>query len=371
MSKVKMVNEAHRGQKCLFLYFEYNNELIQKAKALGCKWSNTKRGWYIKYTQEIEARAKTMFLYDRKNEALPKRNLSFVNQVNTCSIPKAYTDKLEVLRYSSSTIGTYVSMFNRFMQYFSSYHLDKITEQQIKDYLLYLVKRQKVSASVQNQMINAIKFYYEKVLGRKRHVYFIERPRKEKQLPKVISEQEVRLILQQITNLKHKCIISLLYASGLRRSELLNLRIQDIDFNKQMIFVRGAKGKKDRTTILSESLSILLKKFITYYKPNYWVFEGPGRTQYSGTSVGNVIKKYCKMANINKPVSAHTFRHSFATHLLEQGTDVRYIQSLLGHNSSKTTEIYTHISNKRLAKIKSPLDRLFEDKILNYKQLIQ
>lgn len=228
-------------------------------------------------------------------------------------------------------------------------------------YLLYLVDERQISTSYQNQAINAIKFYYEKVLKGPRKVFYIERPRKERILPNVLSEPEIKRILQSITNLKHKCLIMTSYSGGLRVGELLNLKPADIDSNRMQIKLRGAKGKKDRVTILSGKLLPLLREYYKLYKPVEWLFEGQMGGQYSERSVQKVLKAACIRAKISKEVSMHTLRHSFATHLLENGTDLRYIQSLLGHSSPKTTQIYTHITTKGMDQIINPLDRLDVD----------
>ena len=199
---------------------------------------------------------------------------------------------------------------------------------------------------------NGVKFYYEKVLGRQKEYYDIERPRKGFLLPKVISENDVYRMLKTTSNLKKKTIISLLYSSGIRRSELINLRKQDIMYDKQLIFVRGGKGKKDRTTLLSESVVVLLDKYYKDKKPNYWVLENPNtRKQYSATSVLNIVKEAGQKAGVTITVTPHILRHSFGTHLLDQGVDLRIIQMLMGHESTTTTERYTHVSNRTLAKI--------------------
>jgi len=256
-----------------------------------------------------------------------------------------------------------------------NYFLDKkvkdITEEDIKSYLLYMVDKRKVSYSTQNQIINSIKFYYEQVLGLGKKKYWINRPRKEKRLPGVLSVEEVMEILWSIDNIKHKCIVGLLYSAGLRMGELLNLRRQDLDFDRKQLFIKGGKGNKDRTSVLSDLIAQQLVNYLAIARPKYWLFESPGQAQYSKTSVGNIIKRACKKAGVEKKVTAHTFRHSFATHLLEQGTDLRYIQTLLGHNSSKTTEIYTHVSTNALRNIKSPLDVIAEDNTLKNKKLIK
>lgn len=183
---------------------------------------------------------------------------------------------------------------------------------------------------------------------------------KVEKLPEVLTEQEVLMILKQTSNLKHKAILSLLYSGGLRVGELIGLRVKDIVWEKDYLFVRGGKGKKDRITLLSENVAVLLKKYIQTHKPNYWLIESPNRKQYSTSSIRAILRRSAKKAGIQKRIYPHMLRNSFATHLLEKGTNLRYIQELLGHGSSKTTEIYTHVSKKSLAKIKSPLDAIID-----------
>jgi site-specific recombinase XerD len=190
--------------------------------------------------------------------------------------------------------------------------------------------------------------------------YNLHRPKKEHKLPKVLSKNEVKKILDSSKNIKHKSILMLIYSAGLRRSELLNLHISDIDSERMVINIRGAKGKKDRISLLSGNMLNMLRDYYKKFKPVKYLFEGPGNSKYSSTSVSNILKKATAKAGINKKVTPHMLRHSFATHLLEQGTDLRYIQELLGHSSSKTTEIYTHVSKRAIDKIKNPIDDFFE-----------
>lgn len=247
-----------------------------------------------------------------------------------------------------------------FISEFKERELASIITQEIDDYILKLIRTKGISPSQQNQRINSIKFYYEKVLGLEKQYYNIERPRKARELPKVLSEEEIQAILKNIENLKHKAIISTIYSAGLRRSELINLRKQDVFYDRKVIFIRGSKGKKDRNTILSDLQAILLRKYLEVYKPNYWLFEGVNRNQYSATSIAKILRRAATKAGIEKRVTPHMLRHSFATHLLEHGLDIRYIQEILGHDSSETTEIYTHISKNAFEKIKSPLDIIFK-----------
>jgi len=189
-------------------------------------------------------------------------------------------------------------------------------------------------------------------------VYYIDRPRREKTLPTVLSEEEIISILNSIDNIKHKAIIMTIYSAGLRISEVIGLKIKDIDSKRMQIRVEQGKGKKDRYTLLSGKALEVLRAYFKVYKPKIWLFEGQGGEQYAGRSIQNILKTAVSQTDIKKRVTVHTLRHSFATHLLENGTDLRYIQHLLGHESSRTTEVYTHITTKGFEQIKSPLDKL-------------
>lgn len=269
--------------------------------------------------------------------------------------PPEFIEKLERRRYALSTIKSYVYAFENFINYYKEKPLNEITEADIHDYLHYLIKAQK-SDSYVNIQVNAIKFYYEIVMHMPNRFYEIDRPKKVQKLPTVLSKEEVRSILAVIINLKHKTIMSLIYSAGLRRSELINLRLEDIDSSRMMIKIRAGKGGKDRYTLLADKTLVLLRKYFIHYEPVEYAFEGRPSVQYSTSSLRKILKLAVSKTDIRKKVTLHTLRHSFATHLLEDGVDLRYIQTLLGHNSSKTTEIYTHVANMAMMKIKSPLD---------------
>ena len=273
----------------------------------------------------------------------------------TC--PEEFFRKLEIKKYSLSTAKTYISFFEKFINYYRGKSLSSIDENDIRNYLQELVKEGR-SHSYLNQAVNSVKFYYEVVMGMPNRFYSIERPRPEHKLPKVISPEEVADLIKHTQNLKHRCIISLLYSAGLRRGELLNLKIDDIDGKRMLIYVNAAKGKRDRVTILSKHVLILLREYFKEYRPKKYLFEGIEGHLYSGTSVVAVIKKAAIKAKIKKAVTPHMLRHSFATHLLENGADLRYIQNLMGHSSSKTTEIYTQVTINHIKGIKSPFDSL-------------
>ena len=271
--------------------------------------------------------------------------------------PEEYIDKLQVLRYSENTVRIYVAMFEEFINYYYDADLLSINSNDIKNYLKYLVER-KVSKSYQNQAINAIKFYYEIVLSLPNCYYYIDRPRKEKKLPIVLSTNEIQNIFKTITNIKHKAILMTIYSAGLRVSELLELKISDIQSDRKLILVRNSKGNKDRVTLLGDRTLIILRKYYKIYKPKEYLFEGAKGGKYSKTSIQKILKKAVFKAKISKRVTIHTLRHSFATHLLEKGVNLRYIQSLLGHANPKTTEIYTRVSTIGISEIKNPIDVL-------------
>ncbi|MFN8576740.1 MAG: site-specific tyrosine recombinase/integron integrase [Candidatus Sericytochromatia bacterium] len=302
---------------------------------------------------------KTINIKEQKYKSDENNNIDKLD-LESSKIFEEYSRKLTIKRYSFNTMKTYKSMFLNFVQFFKSKNknIDSLTHKDIQDYHLFLLKEKNISESYQNQSINSIKFYYENVKGLKREFYKLERPRKSYKLPNVISQKDILSIFDNIENLKHKSILYTIYSGGLRISELVNLKVSDIDSNRNLIMIRDAKGKKDRVTLLSKNLLNILRKYYLEYKPKEYLFESPDNNRYSVRSIDKILKKAVFKSNIKKKVTVHTLRHSFATHLLEQGTDLRYIQNLLGHNSSKTTEIYTHITKKGLESIISPLDNL-------------
>ncbi|MEH6747219.1 MAG: site-specific tyrosine recombinase/integron integrase [Maribacter arcticus] len=281
----------------------------------------------------------------RKSKTVPEYRLC----------PEEFLLKLELRRYANSTVKTYVTFFELFINFHKDKELKALDENDIRVFLQHLIQK-KHSNSYVNQAINAIKFYYEVVLGMPNRFYEIERPRKESKLPKVISKEEILSIIENTNNIKHRCIVQLLYGSGLRRSELLNLKLHDIDSKRMLVRVVGSKGNKDRLTLLSKTALNDLRKYYIKYEPHIYLFEGKKGIKYSGASVLKIVKTAAEKARIRTTVTPHVLRHSFATHLLESGTDLRQIQVLLGHGSTKTTEIYTHVATNTFESIKNPLD---------------
>lgn len=265
---------------------------------------------------------------------------------------------LMLKRYSWRTVKAYKNCFRQFIRHYDETKPSQITRRQIDDYVAGLIRGKNISESYQNQILSAIRMFYAEVVGQEEKVRNIIRPKRAQKLPHVLTESEVTRLLQASTNLKHQCILMLIYSAGLRLGELLNLRIADLQPEKHRIFIRDGKGKKDRCSILSEKVFVKLNEYFDLYRPVEWIFEGEHGGRYAERSVQNIFTRAKNQAGINPFATTHTLRHSFATHLLEKGVDLRYIQELLGHESSKTTEIYTHITQKGMDKIKSPLDDL-------------
>jgi site-specific recombinase XerD len=268
--------------------------------------------------------------------------------------------KMVLKGYSPSTIRNYLMDLSFFFKRFENRNLLAVSKEDIEKYIATLITKHNISESRQNITINAIKFYYEKVKNQPRTLYDIQRPKKSRTLPNVLSAGDTLRLINAPSNIKHKAILHTIYSAGLRISELINLRIEDVRSQEGYLFIRGAKGKKDRRTILSEHLINLLREYYRKEKPCYWLFEGQDGGRYSASSIQKIFRKAATASNINPWATPHTLRHSFATHLLQQGVNLRYIQNMLGHSSSKTTEIYTHIMSIDKEKIKSPLDILME-----------
>ena len=276
--------------------------------------------------------------------------------------PHAYIDYSRVYVRHPKPKKAYKIYFSDFMEYHKGQDLDLLTVEDINSYMLHMVKEKHISATQQNMRINAIKFYYEKVRKGKRQYYGgIARAKEYKALPEVLSREEMKSIFAQLSNRKHRCMISLIYSAGLRRSELLNLTPQDIISERMLIRIAG-KGKKCRYSLLSEKLLNELRDYYREYRPQKWLFEGEqAGEQYSPSALVKILKEAARKAGIKHRVHLHMLRHTFATHLLEQGTDLRTIQELMGHTDIKTTAIYLHVSNAYKAKIPNPLDCLDDD----------
>jgi site-specific recombinase XerD len=272
-----------------------------------------------------------------------------------------YTEELKMRGYTGKTLRAYEGHMRRFAK-FVRMGLDQVEEREVRRYLLHLIEGQERSSSYVNQAISALSLFYKTVMPRA-FGFDLPRPRREKKLPQVLGMDSVWRILTAPANVKHRAILYLIYAAGLRVGEVVRLRVDDIDSERMMIRIRQGKGKKDRYTMLSSAALALLRAYVRKDRPEHWLFPGAGGDGHiHERTVQKIFEQARVKAGIPKGPTVHTLRHSFATHLLEQGTDLRYIQELLGHASPKTTEIYTHVSRKALQNIQSPLDRLLAEK---------
>lgn len=330
------------------------------------RWDGKNNWWTIPYSEYNINKLKKIIedcgltlnyeIEAKQNKIKPRRQRKDIPNYREC--PDEYKDKLQEIRYSPNTQQTYISHFEEFINFYNKYDIDKITEPQIQAFLRYLNTERYVSDSYLNLAINAIKFYYEKVLKGARKFYYLDRPKREKKLPVVLSKEEIINMIKVTTNIKHRAIILIAYSSGLRVSEIVNLRLSDLDWDRMVIKVSLAKGKKDRYAKLAQNFKKTFDEYVSQYKPYEYLFEGYDRSKYSIESVRNIIKAAARKAEIKKNVTPHVLRHTYATHSLEEGADLRYLQETLGHNSIKTTEIYTHISKKGFDQHKSPLDNI-------------
>jgi integrase/recombinase XerD len=332
-------------------------------------WNDKVKRWVIDYQPEYIEQLQLIFniRYDKCSDIIPnyfENNTKLpiikkISSLTTLQEIEKFKMWLRSKRYSENTVKTYSEALKSFLDYFEEKPISEINNDDIILYNNEYILKNNLSSSYQNQVTNAIKLYFRTIRETKIEFEKIHRPKQEKLLPNVLSKEEIKSILQAHSNIKHKTMLSLIYSCGLRRSELLHLKPTDIDSKRNIVIIRQSKGKKDRITPLSPKILKLLRDYYKVYKPKIYLFEGQNKSErYSEKSLENVLKQALTKCNIIKPVSLHWLRHSYATHLLESGTDLRYIQELLGHNSSRTTEIYTHVSTKSIQQIKSPFDDL-------------
>lgn len=338
----------HRSESRIAVQFEKDVTLIKRIKQFeGARWSQQKRLWHLPDTPQN----RDHFKIEHYENTIPSAD-------GIVQLQK-FTQWLSSRRYSQSTIKTYTEALRSFFIFYRNKDIAEITNEDVITYNTAFLLNNNFSASYQNQIVSAIKLYFATIVEKKIDIAKIHRPRREKILPNVLSKEEIKAILEAHQNIKHKTMLSLIYSCGLRRSELLHLKPTDIDSKRNIVIIRQSKGKKDRITPLSPKILALLREYYSIYKPTTFLFEGSQKGScYSEHSLHNVLKQALAKVKIIKPVTLHWLRHSYATHLLESGTDLRYIQELLGHNSSRTTEIYTHVSTKNLQQIKSPFDDL-------------
>ena len=332
----------------------------QMKKISGSRWTPDVKCWHIPYDRISYAELQGLFgpgqvtvLPERPLQPKGRKPLRFVpdySHLNYKDELIRLEERLRLQRYSYSTVKTYKCFFALYLTFYPDRDPKELTKADIMKFLLESSKSRKWSDSTQNQAVNALKFYYEKVLGLQRTFYEL-RPRRSKRLPGVFSEQEVQRLFSVVRNLKHRAILMLTYSAGLRIGESIRMRKADICFDRMTVFVKAGKGKKDRYSVLSDKMKGVLKDYLKAYTPDYWLFEGQDGGQYSTRSIQQIFRRAVAQAKVNPYSTVHTLRHSFATHLLEHGMDLRYIQELLGHSSAETTQIYTH----RLSRFSSGL----------------
>ena len=405
----------HRGQDCLGVRLSRDDSRNAQVRSIqGIKWSQTNRCWYAGFSTELEDSLRLLFgektaavgsgsgqegeekaavgsgsrqdfgaavgsssRQDFGGDAADDLSLSSLKggsreglvEVNEELVPKdlfgtemklkKFSDWLHSRRHSPNTIKTYMDSMKSFLRFFPDKNTELINNDDIIRFNNEYILKNNYSASFQNQVVNAIKKFFEINQNKVIDISGIHRPKRAKPLPNVLSKEEIKILLGCLHNLKHQAMLSLTYSCGLRVGEMLSLVHTDIDAKRMIVMIRNAKGNKDRIVPLSPKILAMLRDYFSRYRPKIYLFEGttPGHP-YSNRSIQLVIKQAAMKAGIPKPVTMHWLRHSFATHLHESGTDIRYIQELLGHQSTKTTEIYTHISTRSIQNIKSPFDDL-------------
>jgi integrase/recombinase XerD len=387
MKNVIAERVMHKGMDRVTLRFPYDAELITIVKGLpDARWSQQMGCWhiensfdiitallkafygkaYIDYSslkpnlaekirlkREEEQRKKDLMSKSTGDEDLPQ-----LSENGKADVEK-YRRWMESHRYPETTIRTYTGMATTFLRFRSPKEASECTSDDLVRLVDEYILPAGLSYSYQNQMVSAVKKFYGKIYRSVIDPGEFTRPRPQHRLPNVLSKEEVKRILDAPVNEKHRAMLSLIYACGLRRSELIELVPGDLERDRKLLRIRQSKGFKDRVVPLSEKVIQMIDLYITHYRPGRYLFEGQYRgNRYSASSLDKIFKEANKRAGLKKEVTLHGLRHSYATHLLESGTDLRYIQELLGHRSSRTTEIYTHVTTKSIQKIRSPFDDL-------------
>jgi site-specific recombinase XerD len=355
------VRKGEQGK--LELVFPYNEEYIAKVREIhGRKWDKDNKRWLIPNCDESLEQLKQLF---QKSELIIDRNV-VTRDLSTEAEEGSTNDRflsmmldaLKLKGYSPKTIKSYMSHISLFFNY-SCKNAELMNEGDINNYLLYLLDSQHVSHSYVNQSVNSIKFLYKSVFSKDDLAAHLLRPKRENKLPEVLSQKDVLKILTNVSNIKHKAILFLTYSAGLRVGEVVRLKLSDVDSERMLIHIVQGKGRKDRYSVLSQAALEVLREYVKKYKPEKWLFPNEDSGKHiTERTVQRIFETTKDKAGIQKKVSVHSLRHSFATHLLEGGVDLRYIQELLGHQSSKTTERYTHVTEKSIKNILSPLDKI-------------
>jgi len=330
----------------------YKTELIEHLKKhTTARWSCSVKNWHVPDNDQYRE------LFELETKIISQNTYHSVEEVNKPALQR-YIDELQLKGYSPNTIKTYTFEFMQLLKILKDYPVETLSPEKLRSYFLYCINELRLSENMIHSRMNAVKFYFEKVLHREKFFMEIPRPKKPSTLPKALSTNDVKKMLNALDNKKHLLMLKLCYGMGLRVSEIVNLKISDIDSSRMQVLVSRGKGKKDRYVNLPESVLLELRSYYAEFKPKEYLFEGQYGGQYAIRSVQQVFKNAMNKAKITKRVGVHSLRHSYATHLIEQGTDIRFVQELLGHNDIKTTLVYTSLTDQTKRKIKSPLDSL-------------
>ena len=371
MKTIKLVIIKVDDKSRFGLFFPYDNVLMSLVRKIpGATWSRASGCWHVAATQSNLNRinnelGKVSILdlkglhcsADRKSpvKIWLHEPLSEPDRRNLFRL-KSY---MEYRRYSASTVKTYSMIIETFLRFADPGAVEMTLQNEVIRFTNEYIRAKGLSYSYQNQFINALKVFYREILKRPVEIENIARPRSEHRLPNVLSKEEVFRLLNVMRNLKHRAMLSLIYACGLRRGELLSLKPEHIDSKRMLLIIKMAKGKKDRIVPLPQKLLELLRSYYLEFRPKVWLFEGVvAGEKYDERSLQMVLKKAIYLSKIRKNVTLHWLRHSYATHLHESGVDIHMIQLMLGHKSTRTTEIYTHVSQKSIQRVRSPFEDL-------------
>ncbi len=342
----------HSSQKVIWVRFPKDFQRISILKKVTKpRWSNSQKCWFVidnTFNRE---------LFKLEKEIVGKEAFVKISDINLPAM-KRFQEHIKLKGFSQSTYKTYSLEFAQLLYLLKDFPVEKLSPEKLRSYILYCHEKLELSENQIHSRMNALKFFFEKVLGREKMFFEIPRPKKPQLLPKALNQEEIKKIIASTENAKHRLIIQLSYGMGLRVSEIVNLRIEDIDSVKMRVFIQKAKGKKDRYVNLPKIILNDLRKYYKEFKPQEYLFEGQYGGKYSIRSAQQVFKTAMNKAGIKKTVGIHALRHSYATHLLEYGTDISLIQKLLGHNDIKTTLVYTNVANNQLTKVESPLDKI-------------
>lgn len=342
----------HQEKSVIWISFPYTLQVKLHLKThTKARWSPANKKWYVPDIPHYRN------LFQLEQRYYGKSAFKDIHPINQPALER-FTEQLLLKGYSPNTIRTYTTEFTQLLKILSHHPVDSLTAEKLRSYFLYCIKKLKLSENLVHSRMNAVKFYFEKVLHREKIFLDIPRPKKPSSLPKAISANDIKKMFEVTENPKHRLLLKLCYGMGLRVSEIVNLKLEDIDTQRMQVLITRAKGKKDRYVNLPESILQEFHSYCDEYNPQEYLFDGRYGGQYSVRSVQMVFKQAMQKAKINKRVGVHSLRHSYATHLIEQGTDIRFVQELLGHKNIKTTMSYTGLTDQTKRKIKSPLDNL-------------